>query len=165
MQHGGEPRTRTAQCYIDREPGIRQNPWFTDWLGSGNLDRCINRSDVLHDGEESSRRPKQTKEHVMMVGSWPCKVSSEIHINARRVSEPVSEDKGKTTAIEPEDDMDPKRARVVLSKGREVVELGYSMLTGVAAKVMGRGEHSGNPSRVSRVSQDNSMDEEADRVR
>jgi hypothetical protein len=34
----------------------------------------------------------------MMVGSWPCKVSSEIHINGRRVSEPVHEDKGKRMA-------------------------------------------------------------------
>jgi hypothetical protein len=28
-----------------------------------------------------------------MVGSWPCKVSSEIHINGQRVSEQVREDK------------------------------------------------------------------------
>jgi hypothetical protein len=62
----------------------------------------------------------------VMLGSWPCKVSSEIHINGRRVSEPVHEDKGKTTATKLEDEKDSKRARVVLSKGREVVGPGYS---------------------------------------
>jgi hypothetical protein len=35
-----------------------------------------------------------------MVSSWPCKVSFEIHKNGRRASEPVHEDKGKTTAPE-----------------------------------------------------------------
>jgi hypothetical protein len=54
-----------------------------------------------------------------MVGSWPCKVSPEIHINRRCVSEPVREDKGKITASEPEDRKDLKRAHVVLSKGHE----------------------------------------------
>jgi hypothetical protein len=53
-----------------------------------------------------------------MVDSWPCKVSSEIHINGRCASEPVHEDKVKTTALELEDRKDPKRAHVVLSKGR-----------------------------------------------
>jgi hypothetical protein len=71
----------------------------------------------------------------MMVGSWPCKVSSEIHINGRRVSELVREDKGKTTATEPEDEKDPKRAHTVLSKGHDVVRPGYLTLTGAAAKV------------------------------
>jgi hypothetical protein len=60
-----------------------------------------------------------------MVGSWPCKVSYEIHINGRCVSEPVHDDKGKTTAMEPEDGKDLKRARVVVSMGCEVVSLGY----------------------------------------
>jgi hypothetical protein len=106
----------------------------------------------------------------MMVDLWPCKVSSEIHINGRRVSEPIREDKGKTTATEPEDEKDPKRARVVMSKGCEVVGLGYSRLTGDAAKVMDRGKNLGNPSRVShdnstdRVSQDNNMDRQVDWV-
>jgi hypothetical protein len=81
---------------------------------------------VLRNGEELSWRPEQTEEHVVMLGSWPCKVSSEIHINGRRVSEPVHEDKGKTTATKLEDEKDLKRARVVLSKGREVVGPGYS---------------------------------------
>jgi hypothetical protein len=54
---------------------------FTDWSGSGNSDRRVNHPDVLCDGEESSRRPEQTEEHIVMVGSWPCEVSSEIHIN------------------------------------------------------------------------------------
>jgi hypothetical protein len=59
-----------------------------------------------------------------MVGSWPYKVSSKIHINGRCVSEPAHEDKGKTMATELKDEKDPKRARVVLSKGHEVVGLG-----------------------------------------
>jgi hypothetical protein len=58
-------------------------------------------------------------------------------------------------ATEPEDEKDPKRACVVLSKGREVVGPGYLRLTGAAAKVLSRGENSGNPSRVG---QDNSTD-------
>jgi hypothetical protein len=70
-----------VQHSIDWEPGIGQNPRFVDWSGSGNPDHCVNRLDVLRYGEESSRRPEQTKEHVLMVGSWPCKVSFEIHIN------------------------------------------------------------------------------------
>jgi hypothetical protein len=89
--------------------------------GSGNPDCCVNRLDVLRDGEESSRRPEQAEEHIVMVGSWPCKVSSEIHINGRRVIEPVRKDKGKMMNTKPEDEKDPKRARVVLFKGREVV--------------------------------------------
>jgi hypothetical protein len=55
-------------------------------------------------------------------------------------------------ATKPEDEKDPKRARVVLSKGCEVVRPGYLRLTGVAAKVMNRGEKSGNSSQVKRVS-------------
>jgi hypothetical protein len=78
-------------------------------------------------------------------------------------------------ATELEDEKDPKRVCVVLSKGREVVGLGYSRLIGAATKVTGRGENSGNPSqvskierhypsRVSRVSQDNSTDRHGDQV-
>jgi hypothetical protein len=44
-----------------------------------------------------------------MVDSWPCKVSSEVHINGRRVSEPIQEDKGKATVPELEDEKDSKR--------------------------------------------------------
>jgi transketolase N-terminal domain/subunit len=55
-------------------------------------------------------------------------------------------------AMEPEDEKDLKRARVVLSKGHEVVGLGYSRLIGATAKVTDRGENSDNPSRVNRVS-------------
>jgi hypothetical protein len=164
-----------VQHSTDWEPGIRQKPRFTDRSGSGNPDRRVNCPDVLRDGEESSRRPRQTEEHIVMVGSWPCKVSSEIHINGRCVSEPVREDKGKMTATKPEDEKDPKRARVVLSKGREVVRPGYSRLTGAAAKVTDRGENSDNPSQVNRVSkteqrylsrvnQDSNTDRQADRV-
>jgi hypothetical protein len=73
-------------------------------------------------------------------------VSSEIHIIGRRVSEPVCEDMGKMTATEPKGEKAPNRARVVLSKGCEVVGLGYLRLTGAAAKVTDRGENSRNPS-------------------
>jgi hypothetical protein len=80
-----------------------------------------------------------------MVGSWPCKVLSEIHINGRCISELVREDKGKIMATEPEDEKDPKRAHVLLSKIREVVGPGYLRLTGATAKVMDGGENLGNP--------------------
>jgi hypothetical protein len=83
-----------------------------------------------------------------MVGSWPCKVSSEIHINGGRVSELVRKDKGKKTATELEDEKDPKRAHVVLSKGHEAVGPRYSRLRGAAAKVTDRGGNSGNPNQV-----------------
>jgi hypothetical protein len=77
-----------------------------------------------------------------------------------------------------EDEKDPKRARVVLSKGQKVVGPGYSKLIGAAAKVTDTGENLGNPSQlnqvskteqhylrwVSRVSQDNIMDWQTDRV-
>jgi hypothetical protein len=56
------------QHSIDREPGIRQNLQLTDPLGSGNPYHRVNRPDVLRDGEESSRRPEQTEEHIVMVG-------------------------------------------------------------------------------------------------
>jgi hypothetical protein len=114
----------------------------------------------------------------MMVGSWPCKVSSEIHINGRCISEPVHEDKGKTMATELEDMKDPKRARVVLSKGREVVGPGYSRVTDVAAKVTNKRENLGNhglvnriskmeqhyPSRVNRVRQNSNTERQANWV-
>jgi hypothetical protein len=74
-------------------------------------------------------------------------VSYEIHINGRSICESVGEDKGKMTAVEPEDE-DPKRARVVLSKGREVVGLGYSRLSGAAAMVMDMKENLGNHNQV-----------------
>jgi hypothetical protein len=59
---------------------------------------------------------------------------------------------GKTMATEPEDEKDPKKARVVLSKGCEVVEPGHSRLIGAVAKVTDRGENSGNSSRVNQFS-------------
>jgi hypothetical protein len=52
-RRGGEPRRRMVQHSTDREPGIRQNPRFTDRSGSGNPDHCVNHFDVLRDGEES----------------------------------------------------------------------------------------------------------------
>jgi hypothetical protein len=100
----------------------------------------------------------------MMVGSWPCKVSSEIHVNGRRVSEPVQKDKGKATILESEDVKDQKRTRMVLSKGHEVVGPGYSRLSGDAARVMDRGRESDNLNRVGRVHQEYSTDRRIDRV-
>jgi hypothetical protein len=69
-RHCGEPWRRTVQHSTDWEPGIRRNPQFTDRSGSGNPDHRVNRPDVLRDGKESSRRPKQTEEHIVMVGSY-----------------------------------------------------------------------------------------------
>jgi hypothetical protein len=88
----------------------------------------------------------------MMVGSWACKVSSEIRIGGRHVSDPVHDDKGKEKVTELGDEKDPKRAQVVLSNGHEVVGLDYLRLSGAAAEVMHKGENSGNPNRVNRVS-------------
>jgi hypothetical protein len=79
---------------------------------------------------------------------------------------------------EPEDKKDPKGARVVLSKDREMVGPGYSRATGVAAKVTNKREKLGNHgrvnqiikmeqyylSRVNRVSQNSYMDQQADQV-
>jgi hypothetical protein len=42
---------------------------------------------------------------------------------------------------------------VVLSKGHEVVRLGYSRVTGVAAKVTDKRENLGNHDRVSKMEQ------------
>jgi hypothetical protein len=70
-----------VQQSTDQEPGIRQNPQFADRSGSGNPDRRVNRPVVLRDEGGSSRRSELTEEHVVMVGSWPCNVSSKIHIN------------------------------------------------------------------------------------
>jgi hypothetical protein len=167
-----------VQHSIDSEPRIRHNSRFTDQSGSGNPDRRVNHPNVVHDREELSRRLEQTEEHVMMVGSWPCKMPSEILINGQHVSEPIHEDKGKMMATELEDEKDLKRVHVVLSKGHEVVGLGYSRLAGAVTKVTKRGENSGNPSlvnrvskmekhyprRVSRVSDDNSTDWQAYQV-
>jgi hypothetical protein len=81
-------------------------------------------------------------------GIMALKVSSEININGQCVSELVHEDKGKSTAMELEDRKDPKRAREVLSKGHEVVWLGYWRVTSVAVKVMNKRVYSGNHSQV-----------------
>jgi hypothetical protein len=70
-----------VQHSTDQESRIWQNLWFADRSGSCNPDRHVNCPDVLHDEGGLSRKPKQTEEHVVIVGSWPCKVSSEIHIN------------------------------------------------------------------------------------
>jgi hypothetical protein len=141
-----------VQHSTDQELGIGQNPQFADWSGSGKPDRRVNRPDVLRGGEESSQRPKGTEEHIVMVGSGPCKVSSEVHINGRCVSEPVQEDKGKAMVPESEDE-DSKGTCRVLSKGHEVVRPGYSRLSGDATRVADRRGESGNPNRVDQVHQ------------
>jgi hypothetical protein len=89
-----------------------------------------------------------------MVVSWPCKVSSEIHINGRHVSESVQKDKGKEMVPESKDEEDPKRACMALSKGHEVVRLGYSRLSRDAATVADVGEESGDLSWVHQVRQE-----------
>jgi hypothetical protein len=76
-----EPRRRIMQHATDRAPGIRQITRFADQVGSDNPDRRVNCANVLHSGEgPSSSKQEQTEEHVVMVRSWPCRVSSEIHI-------------------------------------------------------------------------------------
>jgi hypothetical protein len=52
------------------------------------------------------------------------------------------------TVPESEDEKDPNRACMVLSKGHEVVGPGYSRLSGDAARAVDRGEKSSNPDRV-----------------
>jgi hypothetical protein len=86
-----------------------------------------------------------------MVGSWLCRVSSEVHINGRRVSDPVREDKGKAAATGQEDEKDLKRAHVVLSLGHEVVGLGYSKLSSAATIFMDKGRCSDNLNWVTQV--------------
>jgi hypothetical protein len=141
-----------VQQSIDQKPRIKKNPWFSDQLGLGNPDHRVNRPNVLRNEGGSSQRSEQTEKHVMMVGSWPCNVLSEIHINGRRVSESVREDKGKTMAPKPEDMRDPNGAHVVLSKGCDVVRPGYLRVRDVATKVMDKRENLGNHDRVNRVS-------------
>jgi hypothetical protein len=136
-----------VQQSMDQAAGVRKNARVTDQSGSGNLDHC-NRPDMLRKEEEPSQEQEEVKKHIMMVGSWPCTVSSEVHINGRRVSEPVREDNGKAMVLESEDEKDLKRAHMVLSKGHEVVGSGYSRLSGDAARVMDRVEELGNPNRV-----------------
>jgi hypothetical protein len=134
---------------MDQAPGIRQITRFADQLGLGNLDRHVTRADVLHGGEgSSSRKQEQTKENVMVVGSWPYGVSSEVHINGRRISSLVHEDKGKAAATGQEDEKDPKGACVVLSQGHEVVGPGYSKLSSAAAMETDKGRCSDNLNRV-----------------
>jgi hypothetical protein len=135
---------------MDQALGVRHNARVTDRSGSGNLDRC-NHPDVLRKEEEPSREQEQVKKHVMMLGSWPCIVSSEVHINGRCVSGPVWEDKGKAAVLESEDEKDSKRAFMVLSKGCKVVGPSFSRVLGDAARVADGGEELGKPNRVDRV--------------
>jgi hypothetical protein len=60
--------------------------------------------------------------------------------------------------------MDPKKTRMVLSKGHEVVGPSYSRLSGDAARVMNRGEESGNPNFVDRVHREYDTDRQTDWV-
>jgi hypothetical protein len=158
-----ESRRRLVQQSMDQVPGVRQNARVTDQSGLGNLNHC-NRPDMLRKEEEPSQEQEQVKKHVMMVGSWPCTVSSEVQINGRCVSELARKDNSKATILESEDEKDPKRARMVLSKGLEVVGPGYSRLSGDAARVTDRVEESGNPNRVNRVRREYDMDQRTDQV-
>jgi hypothetical protein len=54
-----ESRRRLAHHSTDREPGIRENPQFTDRSGSGNPYRRVNRPDVRHKEEEPSWEQEQ----------------------------------------------------------------------------------------------------------
>jgi hypothetical protein len=77
-----EPRRRIMQHAMDPAPGIRQITRFADRVGLDNPNRWVNHANMLCGGEgPSSHKQEQTEEHVVMVGSWPCRVSSEIHIN------------------------------------------------------------------------------------
>jgi hypothetical protein len=70
------------QQATDRKPKIKQKTRFADRIGSDNPNRQVNYANVLHGGEGPlSHKKERTEEHVMMVGSWPCRVSFEIHIN------------------------------------------------------------------------------------
>jgi hypothetical protein len=56
--------------------------------------------------------------------------------------------------LESEDEKDLKRTRMVLSKGREVVGLGYSRLVGDATRAADKVEESCNPIQVGQVHQE-----------
>jgi hypothetical protein len=58
----------------------------------------------------------------VVVGSWPCRVSSEVHINGCCISDPVREDKGKVVATGQEDEKDSKGAHVMLSQGQVLLQ-------------------------------------------
>jgi hypothetical protein len=69
-----------VQHSTDQVPGVRQKARVTDQTSLGNLDHFY-RPNVLRKEEEPSRVQEQVKKQIMMVGSWPCMVSSEVHIN------------------------------------------------------------------------------------
>jgi hypothetical protein len=70
------------QQATDRAPKIKKNTRFADRIGSDNPNRQVNCANMLHGGEGPlSRKKERNEKQVMMVGSWPCRVSSEIHIN------------------------------------------------------------------------------------
>jgi hypothetical protein len=83
IRRGGDIQGRLVQHYTDWEPGVRPASRFSAQSSSGNLDCRSNHPDVLCDGEGPSQRVEQTKEHVMMVGSWACRASPEIRIGGR----------------------------------------------------------------------------------
>jgi hypothetical protein len=153
------------QHATDWAPGIRQITRFADPIGLDNPDKRANCANMLHGGEgPSSRKQEQTKEHVMMVESWPCRVSSEIHINGLHVSYPVREDKGKAVATGQEDKKDPKRARVVASQGHEVVRPGCSMMSSAATTGKDMGRRWDNPNWITQVTDKGRNPDNSNRV-
>jgi hypothetical protein len=100
-----------------------------------------------------------------MVGSWPCKVSSEIHVNGRHVSGTIWKDKGMAIVSKSEDEKDSKRTCMVLSKGFKVIGPGYSrLLGGGAARVAYRGRELDNPNWVGQVLREYDTDQQIDWV-
>jgi hypothetical protein len=84
----------------------------------------------------------------MMVGSWPCKVLSEIHIDGRRVSELVQKDKGKATVLESEDEKDPREHAWCCPRVARWSGWVTQGVSGDATRVVDRRQESGNLSRV-----------------
>jgi hypothetical protein len=58
----------------------------------------------------------------VVVGSWPYRVSSEVHINGCCISDPIREDKGKVVATGQEDEKDSKGAHAMLSQGQVLLQ-------------------------------------------
>jgi hypothetical protein len=74
-----KPDQQELRCIEESWRRLAQHS--TDRSGSGNLDHRVNHPDVLRKEEELSWEQEQVKKHIVMVGSWLCMVSSEVHIN------------------------------------------------------------------------------------